>query len=136
MTKVNSETDSMYHFLIDLEPNEISFLLFDKLGTERYSVWFQINQKIVNTIWFWFDLMGFRKDLSALVAFFYCHQNRTVPSRWRVKSACIWTLIICRYRVSWIRKPNAVCIGNIWILMFTCNKIINQMLYVLETSIS
>ena len=33
-------------------------------GSKRMSVWFQINRKMVNTIWFRVDLMRFRKDFS------------------------------------------------------------------------
>jgi len=36
----------------------------DWFGTKRISVWFQINRKIVNTIWFQFDLTRFGKDFS------------------------------------------------------------------------
>ena len=33
-------------------------------GIKRTSVWFQMNRKMVNTIWFRFDFLRFRKDLS------------------------------------------------------------------------
>ena len=33
-------------------------------GTKRTSVWFQSNRKMVNAIWFRFDLIRFRKDFS------------------------------------------------------------------------
>ena len=36
----------------------------DWFGTKRTSAWFQINRKIVNTVWFWFDSIRFRKDFS------------------------------------------------------------------------
>ena len=36
----------------------------DWFGTKRTSVWFQINWKKVNTIWFRFDLIRFWKDFS------------------------------------------------------------------------
>ena len=36
----------------------------DWFRTKRMSVWFQIKQKIVNTIWFRFDVIWFRKDFS------------------------------------------------------------------------
>ena len=36
----------------------------DWLGAKRTSVWFQINRKMVNTIWFRFELIRFRKDFS------------------------------------------------------------------------
>ena len=37
--------------------------LCDYFGTKRTSVCFQINRKMVNTIWFRFDLIRMRKDL-------------------------------------------------------------------------
>ena len=36
----------------------------DWFGTKRKSAWIQINQKIVNTICFWVDLIRFRKDFT------------------------------------------------------------------------
>ena len=36
----------------------------DCFGTKRTSVWFQINRKMVNTIWFLGDLIKFRKHFS------------------------------------------------------------------------
>ena len=38
--------------------------LSDWFLTKRTSVWFQINRKMVNTIWFWVDLIRFRKVFS------------------------------------------------------------------------
>ena len=34
-------------------------LLHTKFGTKRMSIWFKINQKVVNIIWFRFDLIRF-----------------------------------------------------------------------------
>ena len=36
----------------------------DWFGTKQKSVWFQINRKMVNKIWFRVDLIRFRKDFS------------------------------------------------------------------------
>ena len=51
-------------FEILLSQTEIRLYLpfSDWFGTKWTSVWFQINRKMVNTIWFWFDLLRFRKD--------------------------------------------------------------------------
>ena len=36
----------------------------DRFWTKRWSVWFQINRKMVNTIWFRIDLIKLQKDFS------------------------------------------------------------------------
>ena len=53
-------------FEIFLNQTEIRLYLpfSDWFGSKRMSVWFQINRKMVNTIWFLFDLIRFRKDFS------------------------------------------------------------------------
>ena len=38
------------------------------LGSKRTSVWFKINRKMVNTTWFRFDSIRFRKDFSVCVS--------------------------------------------------------------------
>ena len=48
-----AEADCIYHFPIDLEQHKPTL-----------SVWFQINRKMVYTIWFRVDLIKFRKDFS------------------------------------------------------------------------
>ena len=51
--------------LIEWNPNQIVFSIFRLIrNTKQTFVWFQINQCMVNTIWFRFDLIGFRKDFS------------------------------------------------------------------------
>ena len=54
--------------LLEIILNQIEIRLylpfFDWFGTNRTSVWFKINRKMVNTIWFRFDLLRFRKDFS------------------------------------------------------------------------
>ena len=53
-------------FKILLNQTEIRLYLpfSDWFGTKLTSVWFQINRKMVNIIWFKFDLIRFRKDFS------------------------------------------------------------------------
>ena len=53
-------------FEILLNQSEIRWYLPfpDWFRTKRMSVWFQINRKMVTTIWFRFDLTRFRKDFS------------------------------------------------------------------------
>ena len=54
----------IFEFLFK-QPRIRLYLSFsDWFGTKRTSVWFQINRKMINTIWFRFDLIRFRKDLS------------------------------------------------------------------------
>ena len=56
----------IYFFEILLNQTEIRlYLTFsDWYGTKQTSIWFQINRKMVNNIWFWFDLIRFRKRFS------------------------------------------------------------------------
>ena len=58
-----------YLFEILLNQTEIRLYLpfSDWFWTKRTSVWFQINRKIVSTIWFRFDLIRFGKDFSVSV---------------------------------------------------------------------
>ena len=53
-------------FEILLNQTEIRLYLqfSDWFETKRTTVWLKINRKMVNTIWFLFDLIRFRKDLS------------------------------------------------------------------------
>ena len=53
-------------FLIFLNQPKIRLYLriSDWFGTKQTSIWFQINQKMVNTIWFRIDLIRLRKDFS------------------------------------------------------------------------
>ena len=47
--------------LIEWNPNQIVFSIFRLIrNTKQTFVWFQINQCMVNTIWFRFDLIRFR----------------------------------------------------------------------------
>jgi len=64
-------------YLFEILFNQIEISLYfpfsDWFGTKRTSVWLDVglrlvpietNQEMVNTIWFWFDLIWFRKDFS------------------------------------------------------------------------
>jgi len=54
--------------LIKSNRNQIVFtIFFGWFGTKQESVWFQINQKMVNTIWYRLDLTRFRKDFSVCI---------------------------------------------------------------------
>ena len=56
-------------FKILLNQTEIRLYLkcTDWLSTKQTSIWFQINWKMVNTIWFLFDSIRFWKDFSVLI---------------------------------------------------------------------
>jgi len=62
---IKPKSDCIYHFPIDLEPNGRPI----DSEPNRTTLWFRINLKMVNTIWFLFDLIRFGED-------FYV---RTVP---------------------------------------------------------
>ena len=70
-----------------------SYLLFsNSFGTKRTSVWFQINRKMVNTFWFRFDLIRFRKKI-------LCVQLLEVLSfRWLF----VYRSILCLFILVWI----------------------------------
>ena len=57
-------------FEILLNKTEVRLYLSfsDWFGTKPTSIWFQINRKIVNTIWFRFDLIRYRKKFSECIA--------------------------------------------------------------------
>ena len=56
----------MPHSAHKIQPVTRLYLPFsDWFGTKRTTVRFQINRKMVNTIWFWVDLTRFRKYFSA-----------------------------------------------------------------------
>ena len=58
---IKSKSDCICHFPIDLEPSGRTF------------VWLKINRKLVNTIWFRFDLISFRKDFSVYAQLYTCN---------------------------------------------------------------
>ena len=67
-------------FEILLNQTEIRWNLpvADWFGTKRTSIWFQINRKMVNTIWFRVDLIGF------WIYFSVCTDDGTMPE-WRIQ---------------------------------------------------
>ena len=67
-------------FEILLNQTEIRLYLpfSDLFGTKKTSAWFRINRKMLNTIWFRYDLVRFRKDFSGCGSFIigdFCHAN-------------------------------------------------------------
>ena len=64
--EVNYSSIKRNLFKILLNQTEIRlYLPFSEwFGTKRTAVWFQLNRKMVNTIWFQFDLIRFRKNVS------------------------------------------------------------------------
>jgi len=52
-------TEKYFRNLIKSNRNQIVLTIFRLFGTKRMSVWFHINRKMVNTIWFQFDLLRF-----------------------------------------------------------------------------
>ena len=54
-------TEEYFRILIKSNWNQTVFIIIRLIGTKRTSVWFHINRKMVNTIWFLFDLIRFRK---------------------------------------------------------------------------
>ena len=65
-------------FEILLNQTEIRLYLSfsNRFWTKRSSVWLQINRKIVNTIWFRFDFIRFRKYFSVCGYKFLCSSYR------------------------------------------------------------
>ena len=53
--------DISFRNLIKLKQNQIVFIIFRLI----WNVWFQINRKMINTIWFRNDLIRFRKHMSS-----------------------------------------------------------------------
>ena len=55
---------NLFEMLLDQTEIRLYLLFSGWFGTKRTSVWFQINRKMVNTIWYRFGLIRFRKDFS------------------------------------------------------------------------
>ena len=53
-----------FKILLDQPEIRLYLPISDWFGTKRTSVWFQIIRKMVNTIWFWVDLIRFGKYFS------------------------------------------------------------------------
>ena len=54
---------NLFEILLNQTKIRLYLPYIDWFRTKRTSLWFQINQEMVNTIWFRFDLIIFRKDL-------------------------------------------------------------------------
>ena len=55
---------NLIEILLNKSEIRLYFPFSDWFGSKRTSVWFQINRRMVNTIWFQFDLIRFRKYFS------------------------------------------------------------------------
>ena len=55
---------NLFEILLNQTEIRLYLTFFDGFGTKWTSVLFQIERKIVNTIGFQFELIGFRKDFS------------------------------------------------------------------------
>ena len=64
LTGSSLHIEKYFRNVIKSNQNQIVLPFSDWFGTIRMSVWFQINRKMVNTIWFRFDLIRFRKYFS------------------------------------------------------------------------
>ena len=62
---------NLFEILLNQTEIRLYIPLSDGFITKRTSVSFQIIQKMVNTIWFRFDLMRFRKKFSVLIGIVY-----------------------------------------------------------------
>ena len=55
---------NIFQILLNHTEIRLYIAFSDRFGTKQMSVWFQINQKIINTIWFRFYFVRFWKDFS------------------------------------------------------------------------
>ena len=55
---------NLFQILLNQTDIRLYLRCTDRFGSNRTSAWFQIIRKMVNTIWFRFDLIRFRKDFS------------------------------------------------------------------------
>ena len=58
--------EKSFRNLIKPTQNQIVLSFSDWFGSKLTSIWFQINLKMVNTIWFRFELTGFQKYFSRM----------------------------------------------------------------------
>ena len=58
---------NLFEILLNQPKIRLYLPFSDLFGTRRMSVWFQINRKMVNKIWFQVDLIRFRKDFSVYI---------------------------------------------------------------------
>ena len=61
---VYAPTEKYFRNIIKSNLNHIVFTIFPLIWSSSVRFLFQINRCMVNTIWFWFDLITFRKDFS------------------------------------------------------------------------
>ena len=60
-------TEKYFELLLNQTEIRLYLPFSDWFKTKQASVWFEINRKMVNKIWFQFDLIRFRKDFSVCV---------------------------------------------------------------------
>ena len=82
--------------------NQIIFTSFRLIGTKRTFVWFQINRKMINTIWFRVDLLiRFRKSFSV------CGRRKSTAGNWTLDLKW-WGWNHPRYQLGY--RPDKLCI--------------------------
>ena len=55
---------NIFEILLNQIEIRLCLAFYDRFGTKWMSDWLQINRKMVNTIWYRFDMIRFRKDFS------------------------------------------------------------------------
>ena len=63
---------NLFEILLNKTGIRLYLPYLDWFGTKRTSVWFKINRKMVNTIWFQVDLIRFQKDFSVCTHLSQC----------------------------------------------------------------
>ena len=121
--KNNVHTEKYFRNLIKSNWNQIVFTIFQLICNQTTSVWLQANGKMVNTIWFQFDLIRFRKDLSYLSvnkARNSCSVKEILCRKQRIPTLHQYARILMPYRC-WIcldniaRYPNQNSLGKVLI---------------------
>ena len=64
LEKLHRTPRKLFEILLSQTEMGLYLLFPDWFGTKRTSVWIKINRKMVNTIWFRFDLIRLQKDIS------------------------------------------------------------------------
>ena len=59
-----AHTEKFFETLLNQSEIRLYLTFSDWFGTKRIYIWFKINRKVVNTIWFRVDIKRFRKDFS------------------------------------------------------------------------
>ena len=75
---------NFFEFLLNQTEIRLYLLFSEWFGTKRTFVWFQINRKMVNTIWLRVNLIRFQKDLSV--------RSHCSSSKWTI----FWKKVFCK----------------------------------------